>query len=108
MKKDSIYLKHILKAINKIENFIVDKKFIDMSNDEMLTSALAYQLSIIGEAANNLSEEFKKEHAEISFRDIISMRNLLIHKYFGIKRKIIWDTCKNDLRDLKKIIKKYL
>ena len=70
----------------------------------MMVDAVVKELEIIGEAANNLSPEFQQAHPEIPFRDIIDMRNFLIHEYFGINTKTVWDTCKNDLPPLKEII----
>ena len=104
MKYDFVYLRHILEAIQTIEehlggfsknNFIQDKKTID---------AVVRELEIIGEAANNLSERFKQDHPEIPFRDIIDMRNLLIHSYFGVNVDIVWDTCQENLPGLKRLL----
>ena len=61
---------------------------------------------IIGEAANRLSEESKRNFAEIEWREIIGLRNLLIHEYFVIDQKVVWDIISKDLPILKeKIIK---
>jgi len=38
----------------------------------------------------------------------ISQRNKIIHEYFGVNKKIVWDTCKNDLPGLKNIVKEYI
>lgn len=72
-----------------------DKKTID---------AVVRGLEIIGEASNNISDEFKKKHSEIPFRDIKDTRNRLIHEYFGVNKKIVWDTCQIDLKELKALI----
>jgi len=68
----------------------------------MLLDAVVRKLEIIGEATNNLSDTFKDSHPEIIYRDIVDMRNFLIHEYFGINPKVVWDTCKTDLPVLKK------
>ena len=62
------------------------------------------ELEIIGEASNNLSDEFRNNQIKIPFRDIIDMRNLLIHEYFGVNTKIVWETCQTDIPKLKEII----
>jgi len=31
------------------------------------------------------------------------MRNFLIHQYFGVNTKVVWDTCRQDLPRLKKV-----
>ena len=59
---------------------------------------------MIGEAANNLSSDFRQKHSEISFRDIIDMRNILIHNYAGVDTRIVWETCIKNLPELKSFI----
>ncbi|MBD3300103.1 MAG: DUF86 domain-containing protein [Candidatus Moranbacteria bacterium] len=103
-KKDIIYLEHILKSIEKIERYIKDINYKKFLNDEKLTDALARQLGIIGEATNNFTQSFRKKHPNIEYRKIIAMRNFLIHEYFNVERKIVWNTCKNNIPKLKEIL----
>ena len=75
IKKDIIYLEHILESIKKIEKYLGDIQYKEFLNDEKLTDALARQLGIIGEATNNLTEIFREKHPEIEYRKIVAMRN---------------------------------
>ena len=77
-------------------------------SNEMMVDAVVRQLEIIGEAANNLSSDFRESHPEIPFRDIIDMRNLLIHNYAGINTKVVWETCKTNLPELKTFVAEVL
>ena len=36
------------------------------------------------------------------------MRNFLIHEYFGVNTKVVWDTCKHDIPLLNSLVKKTL
>ncbi|HJP17583.1 MAG TPA: HepT-like ribonuclease domain-containing protein [Nitrospinota bacterium] len=38
----------------------------------------------IGEVIKNISKDVKKNYAEISWKDITGMRDILIHEYFGV------------------------
>lgn len=107
MKDNNVYLKHILEAIESIDDYIKNFDYDVFSNDKKTVDAVVRELEIIGEAANNLSDEFKNGHPEIPFRDMIDMRNILTHEYFGVNTKIVWDTCKVDLPKLKEIIEEY-
>ena len=69
-----------------------------------MVDAVIKELEIIGEASNNISDDFRYKHSDILWRRMKNMRNFLIHEYFGINRKVVWDTCKNDLPELKKFI----
>ncbi|MBN2028651.1 DUF86 domain-containing protein [bacterium] len=70
----------------------------------MLQSACIRQLEIIGEAANRLSEKLMERNISIEWREIIGLRNILIHEYFGVDLSIIWQIIKIDLPHLKKKI----
>jgi uncharacterized protein with HEPN domain len=60
------------------------------SSDEKTTDALVRKLEIIGEAAGRLPEDFTNQHSEIEWVKIIGLRNRIVHEYFGVDLKIIW------------------
>lgn len=103
-KDNTLYLRHILDAIEKIETYICDVSYEQFLSNEMMVDAVVRQLEIIGEAATNLSDDFRRNHSEIPFRDIIDMRNVLIHDYAGVNTRVVWQTCKKNLLDLKEFI----
>ena len=74
----------------------------------MMYFACVKQLEIIGEAANHLTPHFKNLHSEMQWREIIALRNLLIHEYFGTDTKIVWDIIKIDIVSLKPHIKEII
>ncbi len=110
MKKfeDEVYLKHILDSILQIETFIEGFTFESFSSDRRTIGAVIRELAVIGEAANNVSKSFQKENSQIPWSKIISMRNFLIHEYFGLDYPTIWKTCQNSLPKLKEQIKKLI
>jgi len=59
---------------------------------------------IIGEAANQIDEEFKKLNPQIEWRDIIDFRNFLIHDYMEIDLNIVWETIIKNIPLLRKKI----
>jgi uncharacterized protein with HEPN domain len=58
-------------------------------------------LEIIGEAANHLSHGVTQNFTQIPWAQVVGMRNLLIHEYFGIDPELVWDIIKNDVPNLK-------
>ncbi len=102
MNKDpQIFLKHILESIEWIEK---DTK--GMSKEEFLKNvpiqdAVVRRIEIIGEAIRNLSPELKKENKDVSWQDIMDMRNKIIHEYFGVDLELIWEVVKKDIPMLK-------
>lgn len=79
-----------------------------MTADAMCFHAVVYNLMVIGEAANLLTKEFRNEHPEVPWRDIVDMRNLLIHDYIKTNSSFIWDTYTNDLPILKQQVADYI
>ena len=71
----------------------------------MTIDAVVRNLEIIGEAANNIPEETTDKYPEIPWREMISMRNKVLHEYFGVDEEILWQTITNDLPPLKKQLK---
>lgn len=105
MKKDKTYIKHIAEAIGKIENYLTRITYKSFVKNDMLIDVLIRELAVIGEAANKISNKFKKANPELPYKDMVAMRNFIIHEYFDVNKKIIWDTCKYDLEKIKKILK---
>lgn len=106
MEQDKLYVSHVLEAIEKIEKFVAGAEFKDFSGSELIQSGVMRELSIIGEAAKQLSEDFKTTHGDIHWKEIAGMRDKLIHDYFEIDLEAVWKTVKNDVPFLKKAISK--
>jgi len=98
---DRARLQHIFDAIKEIESYITNSSYEDFQTNSMMQFATVKQLEIIGEASNQLTEHFKKLYNEIKWREIVGLRNILIHEYFGIDTKIVWDILQIDLPKLK-------
>ena len=105
-KGDELYISHILEAVKKIAKFIANSDFDDFKQNELAQSAVIRELGVIGEAAKELSEDFKKKHADIPWKKIVGMRDKLIHDYFEIDVEAVWKTTKEDLPDLKQKLSK--
>jgi uncharacterized protein with HEPN domain len=98
---DRARLQHISEAIKEIEKYIENNSYEDFQSNSMMQFATVKQLEIIGKASTHLTEHFKKLYKEIEWREIVGLRNILIHEYFGIDTKIVWDILKIDLPKLK-------
>lgn len=98
----------MIEAIESINKFLENRDKHDLYMDDMLQSAVARKFEIIGEAANQVTNETKKQYPEVPWKEAISMRNKMIHEYFGIDFEYLWDTAKNDLLNFKSQIEKIL
>ena len=106
--RDIDRLRHIEECIINIESYLQGKTFEDMTLNRMCFHAVVYNMMIIGEAANLLTVEFRESHPEVPWRDIVDMRNLLIHGYVTTNASFIWETYINDLPVLKKQVSDYI
>lgn len=104
MKNDQTYLNHILEAIEKIESYIHGSDFDAFRKNSMMIDAVVRELEIIGEATGHLSDSFRTQHPNMPWPKIKAMRNYLIHEYFGVSVKIVWETCHSNLPRLKQFI----
>ena len=101
-KDDSIYLRHIIDAIDQIEEYISTMDEKGFSESRITQDAVIRQFEIIGEATKKLSEKTRANHSDIPWKDMAGMRDKLIHDYFGVDIMAVWKTAKEDLPLLKK------
>ncbi|PSQ85934.1 MAG: hypothetical protein BRD42_06955 [Bacteroidetes bacterium QS_3_64_15] len=98
-KDDASYLRHIRGAIHQIQCHVQGGEAKFMA-DEMVQDAVIRQLSIIGEAVGQLSDELSEESPSVPWTDIYGTRNKLVHDYFGVDLQAVWDTVQQDLPSL--------
>lgn len=103
-RKSELYIDDIFDAIKKIENYTESFNFDNFSQDQKTIDAVIRNFEIIGEAAKNIPREMKKKYIQIPWSSMASIRNKLIHEYFGVNFKVLWKTIKEDLPDLKEKI----
>lgn len=88
---DQIYfrLKHMLDASHAALKHLARKKRKDLDSNRTVSSAVVRELEIIGEAANSIPSAFKKKYPEIPWKQMVAMRNRLIHAYYYVGLKLL-------------------
>jgi uncharacterized protein with HEPN domain len=87
---DLTRLKHIRDSTKEALYFVNNRTRQDLDPDRMLSLALVRLIEIMGEAANNVSEPCQAKYSKIPWRQIIGMRNRIIHAYFDVDLDIVW------------------
>jgi uncharacterized protein with HEPN domain len=65
-------------------------------SDSTLCYAVAHRLTAVGEAAGRISQELTNKNSSVPWPDIVGLRNILVHQYFGIHWPLVWKTASDD------------
>jgi uncharacterized protein with HEPN domain len=94
-------LLHILDAIAEIQQYTANTDIKTFLANSMMRFACVKQIEIIGEAANTITPETRSIFTDLEWKQIIGMRHILVHEYFGVDFDLIWQVIVNDLPLLK-------
>ncbi len=109
MKRDAaLYVKDILDAMEKAENFIGEISQEDFFLDTKTNFAVVRCLEIIGEATKNIPDAVREKYKDIPWRDMAGMRDKVSHFYFGINFNKVWLAVKKNFPILKPRMKQVL
>ena len=98
-------LLHILEAIEEIQTYTSSADLKTFLANSMMRFACVKQIEIIGEAANSITIETRSTFTELEWKQIIGMRHILVHEYFGVDFDLIWQVIVADLPQLKEKVK---
>lgn len=98
------FLEDALEYCEKAQSFVENMTFEEFERDEKTFLAVTRALEIIGEALRNIPDDFKNRYLGIPWREIIGFRNTVAHAYFGINKKIVWNSAKEDTKYLKSVL----
>ena len=105
---DKIRVQHILDAIDEIHKYLIAADFSVFLENSMMRFACIKQMEIIGEASNHLYAELKSKFSDIEWAQIVGMRYVFAHEYFGIDFSLVSEIIKNDIPVLKEKIEPIL
>jgi uncharacterized protein with HEPN domain len=103
-KDDMVYVGHMLEMSEKALDFVSGLDKTAYEENEQLRLALIYIIQILGEAARQVSPEFKAAHPEISWHEIIGMRHRIVHDYMNVDEDVVWEVVWQDLPRLVAIL----
>ena len=103
MKDNLVYLRQIVDYIDDIEGYVKSTDFNQFETNGLLQDGVVRKIELIGEAAKRLSIDFWEQYREtLPLAEAVSTRNRLIHQYDDIDLRIVWNTVKQDLPELKR------
>lgn len=101
---DHTWLADMLVAARLAQQFVSGVSREELDADVMRESAVIRQLEIVGEAATRVSPDFRAAHPEIPWREIIGMRNVLIHAYQKVQSEEVWNAATISVPELIAVI----
>ncbi len=102
-----LYLLHIR---DRCEELIQCRSLRDQGTTpvSILLNAVSRNLEIIGEASQKVGAEFRAAHPEVPWREMKSLRNVLIHNYEGTDPELVWAIVDRDIPMLLEKVRRLL
>lgn len=99
-RDDRIRIQHMIDAGREAIGFTAGRCREDLNVNRMLVLSLVKSVEIMGEAAGKVSEQLRCDYPDLPWRELVTMRNRLIHGYFDINLDIVWQTVATELPPL--------
>ena len=99
-RDDAALLRDMLNFASRAREASTGRSRNDLEDDPVLTAALERFVELTGEAASRLSRETRDAIPHIKWREIIALRNRLVHGYFTVDLDILWNIIQDDLPNL--------
>ena len=107
-RADEEWVQDIVSAVADIRADTVGMDFASFSAKPTIVRSVLYSIAVIGEAAKNVSPEFKAAHPDIPWRAIAGTRDRIVHEYFRTNTRRIWDVVVDDIDALDDALRKPL
>jgi len=98
-------IQDIIEAIQNIEEYMGGQSFEEFAADRKTVDAVIRNFIVIGEAATRVPQDVIEKNPLIPWAEMRALRNFVVHEYFGVSDKILWDTAKNDLTPLPELLR---
>ncbi len=102
IKNDKPLLKSLCNIVD-IYKYTFGVDYSTFSNNPMIIDACLMKLIVIGENVSRISDDYKKSHNEIEWREIKDLRNLIAHNYDAVNYDMIWEIIQEDIPNLEKL-----
>ncbi len=106
MREYADFIADINNAIENIESFVGEMGFEQFEYDSKTHKAVIRCLEEIGEGVKHITDDIKKKYPDVPWKEAAGLRDKLIHYYWGVDLKIVWNVIKYDLPILKQTIDK--
>jgi len=99
-ERDEVRLRDMLDVARKAQNFMRGKTRATLDTDDLLSFGVVRAIEIIGEAASKVSQRTRAKLTQIEWKNIIGMRNRVIHDYGNVNLTTVWEVVIEDIPPL--------
>ena len=99
-----LYLEDILESVDAINEYLIEVDYKKFFNDRKTYSATIREFIIIGEAISKIIIILEEKNPTYPWRTLKDFRNFIVHEYFGVNPRIVYDAATLELKELKEII----
>jgi uncharacterized protein with HEPN domain len=101
---DGVYLGHMVDCSHQIEEMLRGLARVDFDENFALRLAVRHLIQTIGEAARRVSGEFQARHPQVPWREIIAMRNRIVHDYVDVNENVVWRVATQEVPALRLLV----
>jgi uncharacterized protein with HEPN domain len=94
---DRSRLSHALTAARECVGFVAGRTRSDLDSDRMFCRAVVSAIQEIGEACAKTTDIGRSRVVGVSWGQIVEMRHIIVHIYWGVDLDIVWQTATEDL-----------
>jgi uncharacterized protein with HEPN domain len=94
------YIEDMRRFATKVVSYAEGMGAAEFVGNEMVYDAVLRNLELIGEAANHVPVEVRERHPDVPWRQVVAMRNRLVHAYLGIDPDTVWSTVQDSVPEL--------
>lgn len=98
------YLRDIRAAVAAIRANTDDLTYDDFADDLNRVKVVLFDLMIIGEACHHLPEHVRQRSPDTEWEKIVGLRNVIVHGYWQVKVRVIWETVTKHIAPLTEIV----
>jgi uncharacterized protein with HEPN domain len=99
-RRDSVFIAQMVEAAEAALEFTEGQTAESLAGDRLVAFAVVRAIQLVGQAARRVSEQLQATHPEIPWREMIGMRNIVVHDYADVDLSLVWKTVREDLPGL--------